>query len=224
MNADRGTTRVRARMHGVVLGTAGSIQPHGHCASEIAGKEMNMSQQRQNVDVWMLHTNIHRSPVYPLPGGYRLRFYKSGDVSVWVAIQQQSDPFFTATEATFVQYLPDSDRWSERVMFLVDPLGTDVGTITAWNDNKLTGSEMGLVHWLAILPQAQGKGLAKPLLGACLGLMQQLGYTGAYLETGSARLTAINLYLHFGFKAFTKGEVDTSAWRIIAPQLKYSIE
>ena len=182
-----------------------------------------MSQKPENAAVWMLHADIHRSPVYPLADGYRLRFYKPGDVASWVNIQQQSDPYFTAGEAAFAQYMPDPDRWPQRVMFLVDPLGDDVGTITAWNDDQLTGIDMGLVHWVAILPQAQGKGLAKPLLSACISLMQQLGYTKAYLQTGSARLVAINLYLHFGFKAFPKGETDDRAWRIIAPQLKYAI-
>ncbi len=46
------------------------------------GKEGDVSQQTETVNIWMLHASLHLSPVYPLPDGYSLRFYKSSDISV----------------------------------------------------------------------------------------------------------------------------------------------
>ncbi len=188
------------------------------------GESTESNGDHEIIGVWMLHPDIHNAPVYPLPDGYRMRFFETGDIPIWVRIQQQSDELFTSTEATFVKYMPDSGKWPDRVMFLVSPSGEEIGTITAWNDSKLTGRDMGLVHWVAIVPEAQGRGLAKPMLSAALGVMRELGYTEASLDTQSARIPAINLYLHFGFKAFPREQADTDAWRAIAPQLKYSIQ
>ena len=120
--------------------------------------------------------------------------------------------------------MPDADKWHQRVMFLINPDGDAVGTITAWNDDYLVGTDMGLTHWLAIIPQMRGKGLAKPLLSVCINRLQELGYTRTYLETGSARIPAINLYLHFGFVPFLKDKQDMTAWRTIAPHLKYPVD
>ncbi|MCU0511322.1 MAG: GNAT family N-acetyltransferase [Anaerolineae bacterium] len=176
-----------------------------------------------NTPVWLYHPALKTVPVLPLPPGWHLRFYRPGDVAVWVNIQQQSDPFFTATAATFEQYMPAADRWPQRVLFLVNPAGEDTGTITAWNGDQFAGRDMGLIHWVAIVPAAQGQGLAKPMLNAALRVLVAHGYADAWLETGAARLPAINLYLSAGFVPARRGPDDTAAWQRLAPRLKYPL-
>lgn len=182
-------------------------------------------QQLSNISVWMIHHDLSRAPRYSLPEGYTMRFYREGDVATWVHIQQSADTLFTATAETFAQHLTgDTPHLAGRVMFLVDPSGRDIGSITAWNSDALTGRDMGLVHWVAIIPQAQGRGLAKPMTCAALDVMRGLGYNEAWLETGTGRVAALNLYLHLGFQPYVHGTDDRAAWQAVAPRLKYSIK
>ena len=178
--------------------------------------------QLPNVDIWMIHSDLQNTPKTPLPAGYRMRFFEEGDVEKWVELQQASDPFFTATAETFAKTLPgDTDYLSKRVMFLVDSVGRDVGTITAWEDNELTGNMIGQVHWVAIINDKQGKGLAKPLLAAVCQLLIELGYKEACLMTNTRRIPAVNLYRKFGFEPVLQNEIEKEAWVKIASELKY---
>ena len=65
----------------------------------------------------------------------------------------------------------------------------------------------------------QGKGLSKPLLTTVLNRMCELGDERAYLDTGSARLPAINLYLKFGFKPNIHSQDDEILWQAIRRHL-----
>lgn len=128
------------------------------------------------------------------------------------------------TAETFVATIPgDTDLLSRRVKFLVDPIGRDIGTITAWNDATLIGSDLGQIHWVALSRAAQGHGLSKPLLSAACDTLLALGYTAAWLETGTGRLPALNLYLQFGFVPYLRGDADRAGWQAVAPRLKIAL-
>lgn len=73
----------------------------------------------------------------------------------------------------------------------------------------------GLIHWVAIDPEFQGRGLSKPLLAAVLRSLGPAGLkcTTATLGTGSGRPQAIPLYLSFGFEPMVFGAEDWGAWR-----------
>lgn len=121
-----------------------------------------MSEQPVDSDVWMSHPDLAAVASPPLPSGYRMRFYGEGDLYVWLRIQAH-DPFFVPTTETFTTSMPgDTALLATRVMFLADPTGEDVGTVTAWSNDRLTGREIGQIHWVALVPAAQGQGLAKP--------------------------------------------------------------
>jgi GNAT superfamily N-acetyltransferase len=179
----------------------------------------------QDVDVVMVHRDLARAPRFLLPSSYAMRGYREGDVASWVRIQQAADPFFVATAANFAKSMPgDTNYLATRVLFLVDPAGNDIGTITAWNGDSLNGRDIGQVHWVAIVASAQGRGLGKPMLSAACDALLRQGYTEAYLETNTARIPALNLYLQFGFYPFPRNEAERSAWRAIAPKLKFLID
>jgi GNAT superfamily N-acetyltransferase len=181
-------------------------------------------EQLPNVDVWMIHRDLRIAPRYALPAGYRMRGYRDGDVSTWVRIQQAAEKFVTPTADTFTGSMPGDEAYlTARVLFLVDPASEDIGTITAWNDAEFDGQEMGRIHWVAMAPEAQGKGLAKPMLSAALDALRSRGYNAAWLWTGTGRIAALNLYLHFGFVPHPRDDVEREAWRAVAPHLKYSM-
>ncbi len=183
------------------------------------------TEQLPDSDVWMTHPDLSRTPHFSLPIGYRMRFYGDGDVQAWVRIQQAAEPFIVPTAETFTRSMPgDTAYLATRVMFLVDPSGTDIGTITAWNDDQFNGRDIGQIHWVAIIPDAQGRGLAKPMLSAACNVLRTHGYTESWLETNTRRLPALNLYLQFGFKPYPRDEVERNAWRIVASRLKFAIE
>lgn len=159
-----------------------------------------------------------------MPAGYRMRFYREGDADVWERIQLVSDPFFIAGVETLANSMPgEATHLSTRVMFLVDPAGEDIGTISAWDDSDFDGTPMGHIHWVAIVPAAQGRGLGTPMMSAALDVMRRRGDTAAWLETNTARIPALNLYLHFGFVPYPRNDEERAAWRAVAPMLKYRV-
>lgn len=187
----------------------------------------------------MIHRNLALAPSIALPPGYRMRFYRDGDIDQWLRIQLAADPDYGATAEMFAHELPgDTAHLATRVMFLVDPTGSDIGTITAWNDSEIEGRDIGRIHWVAIAREAQGRGLAKPMLSAAIAVLRALGYGAAWLWTGTAPIemwpqlirlpcsppiAPINLYRSFGFEPYLRDAADRAAWRALAPHLKLPI-
>lgn len=56
------------------------------------------------------------------------------------------------------------------------------------------------VHWVAIRPAYQGRGLARPLLFDIGQTLRELGHTRATLTTSHQRALAIALYRKIGFE------------------------
>jgi GNAT superfamily N-acetyltransferase len=179
-----------------------------------------MNEQLPDVDVIMLHRDLVRAPSFALPQGYHMRPYRSGDLDTWLRIQA-TDPFFTPTAETFAVALPGNDAYrAERVMFLIGPEGAEIGNITAWNTAEFTGEDIGQVCWVALVPEARGRGLGKPLLSAACASLLERGYTQAFVDTNMRRIPALNLYLQFGFEPLLRDEEEQTAWRAITPHLK----
>jgi ribosomal protein S18 acetylase RimI-like enzyme len=178
-----------------------------------------------NVDVIMVHRDLARVPQETPPDGYRMRPYAPGDVETWVRIQQAAEPYIVPTADDFARSMPgDTAALAARVRFLVDPFGADIGTITAWHGALEDGRAIGQIHWVAIVPEAQGRGLAKPMLGAACALLRQHDHTSAFLESNTRRLPALNLYLRAGFVPYPRDAAERDAWRAVAPLLRYPVE
>ena len=183
---------------------------------------------QQNLDVRMIHHDLRAAPVFDLPKGYAMRSFRpdagAEDVHAWVEIHKRADTFFQYTPDVFYESLDrDAARHGERILFLVDPAGQDIGTISAWNDGDLTGEDIGRIHWVAIAPEAQGHGLGKPMLSAACQRLLQLGFASAYLWTSTGRVPAINLYRRFGFEPYHHTPEAAQIWRELSPSLKYPI-
>jgi GNAT superfamily N-acetyltransferase len=168
----------------------------------------------------MIRPTLESLPRHTLPAGFRLRRYEPGDIEHWVAIHRLADHYNEVSESRFRAEFGAHDQLiAARQMYLLDTAGTPIGTATAWFDDGFQGQRWGRVHWVAIVPAWQGRGLAKPLLAAVCRRLRALGHARAYLTTSTARLPAIKLYLTFGFAPLLNDAADQQRWAVTLAQL-----
>ena len=178
-----------------------------------------MADQIVNVEVSMIRRDLRRLPGFELPAGYSLRFFRPGDAQTWTRIQLDAEKHLTIAPELFAkEFGEDPGPLGERQLFLCAADGMEIGTATAWF-NDYNGLPYGRVHWLAIVPGYQGKGLAKPLLSGVLARMKELGHRRAYLVTSTARIPALALYLKFGFAPEVKSEEELAGWLAVRERI-----
>ncbi|MEZ4869796.1 MAG: GNAT family N-acetyltransferase [Caldilineaceae bacterium] len=178
----------------------------------------------ENYNVSMVRATLDGLPHYTLPAPYTLRWYQPGDEKYWVAIHVAADPYHTFTDETFIrEFGAEQALLPARQAYLCNAAGTPVGTTTAWFYTDEENEAYGLVHWVAVDPAQQGRGLSKPLLAFACRRLQELGYPRAYLNTSTGRLPAIGLYLKFGFvpKMRRDREYTLHAWRQVNERLAH---
>jgi GNAT superfamily N-acetyltransferase len=172
-----------------------------------------VSEPNDNIDLTMVRGDLDGIPAYPLPHGYAIRPYVSGDERAWVEIQSAADAYNVITPALFRrEYGDDPEELARRLCMLVDAGGAPIGSAAAWFGERGGEPPWGRVHWVAIHPAHQGRGLAKPMLSRVCATLRDVGHDRAYLTTGTARVPAIALYLHFGFVPSIGGPEDEAAW------------
>ena len=139
-----------------------------------------------------------------LPAGYAIRSYRPGDEDAWAglmcAVGEQTD--LAEAKAEFIRrYLADA-AFTDRIFFAVDAEGTVVGTAIAWDDG------LRVLHWLAVHPAHQRKGLGKALCQTCLRLFRREDNAlPVYLHTQPWSWKAILLYISLGFKLQPKDTI-----------------
>ncbi len=163
--------------------------------------------------VVMVREHLEGIPEHALQKGFALRWYRAGDEKHWLEIHRRADGRSLITEELFAQkFGSDEGELGRRQCYLVAPGGETIGTATAWFDNNFDGRAFGRVHYVAILPEFQGKGLSKPLMTVVCQRLKQLGHGQAYLTTSTGRPRAIRLYLEFGFAPLVRDEKEAEAW------------
>jgi GNAT superfamily N-acetyltransferase len=173
-----------------------------------------------NYKVKMLRPDLEGIPQAALPSGYSMRLYEPGDKKLWLKIQTRTERFNQITPRWFRQeFGADDSPLRERQFFLFGPGGDPLGTGTAWRDQELGGELLGRVHWLAVLPGFQGRGLGKVLLSAVCAQLRTLGHKSAYLATSTARLPALGLYLRYGFVPLTQTDQEKQIWSEVLSRL-----
>jgi GNAT superfamily N-acetyltransferase len=179
-----------------------------------------MGIAQQNLPITMARHNLEGIPRYPLPTGYSLRGYHPGDERLWREIHILAERYATITPELFEQeFGRDEAALTKRQLYLLNQDGKEIGTATAWFDDDYRGQAFGRVHWVALAPQYQGKGLAKPLMAAVCLRLRGLGHQRAYLVTSTARVPAVRLYLRFGFIPWPEGAADVRVWRQLESEL-----
>ena len=172
-----------------------------------------------NVRVLMWRESLENTPRFDLPTGYTLRWYRAGDDEQWLRIHQLADPHTAATPELFAaQFGGDHAALARRQVFVMDPDGVAIATVTAW-DGLFEGRRIGRIHWLAVVPEQRGRGLGRALMSLACRRLRELGHAEVYLVTGSVRLAAIRLYLQFGFIPVVQTDEQAAVWALISREL-----
>lgn len=180
-----------------------------------------MSIVERNVSLTMSRPSLEGVPGYPVPAGHAIRPFHPGDEQAWFRIQSAADRHNTITPASFAREFGDDPHvLGRRLFFLLGPGETAIGTAAAWFGDDHDAQHMGRVHWVAIEPGHQGRGLSKPLLSKVCSTLAEVGHATAYLVTSSARVAAIRLYLHFGFTPAIDTPEAAAAWTELEPILR----
>lgn len=161
-------------------------------------------------------------PEFALPAGYNVRRYAAGaDRAAWVRIVGAAERYHAVIDERLhrSQFGDDEALIAQRQLFLVSPDGRDIGTATAWFGGDRRGPEWGRFHWLAIVPECQGRGLAKPLIAITLKRLRELGHANIWLTTEMVRENAIRIYLQFGFRPDLAHPQAPEAWRVLEQRL-----
>jgi GNAT superfamily N-acetyltransferase len=79
-----------------------------------------------------------------------------------------------------------------------------------------------MVHWVALRKRVQGKGLGKAMMTYAMNQLAQW-HERAYLGTQTRRISAIKLYLNFGFRPLLDTPGAKAAWRQVAQELHHPI-
>ena len=173
-----------------------------------------------HASVTMVRGDLEGLPRHAVPDGYAIRPYARGDELAWVRIQSAADAYNVIVADLFrAQFGDDTAELGRRLFMLEAPTaaavgsGTAIGTAAAWFGGARRDPEVGRVHWVAIHPAHQGRGLAKPLLSRVCLALRDLGHERAFLTTSTARVPAIALYLRFGFVPEIGGPADAAAWQ-----------
>ncbi len=174
-----------------------------------------------NLHLVMQRGHLDAIPVHPLPAPFAVRWFQPGDELLWRSIQVAADPAAVITPDLFDRYFgTDRSLLVPRQCFLLAEQGEVIGTATAWFEECWEGGNWGRIHWVAIRPPYQGRGLAKPLLTIVCQRLRELGHTRAFLRTEPWRLPAIQLYLSFGFVPWIRCAEEAAAWQGVSARLE----
>lgn len=149
--------------------------------------------------ITMIRPHLRELPPVLFPPGFGIRPMRLDEGPLWLAIERDAEQEY--------QFMPDGiferefgadlESVPRRCFIAVDAQGAGVGTISAWY-YTFREQEYGLVHWVAVRPACQGKGLGRAMISFALNRLSQW-HDRALLNTDTRRLPAIKLYLDFGF-------------------------
>ncbi|WP_165003825.1 MULTISPECIES: GNAT family N-acetyltransferase [unclassified Enterococcus] len=158
-------------------------------------------------ELWMTRPLEAPVPPIPLADGFHFEYYDSGAEADWAAIETAVGEFEDEKKALayFQQnFAPYPEELKKRMLFVVTEKGDRIATCTAWQKKRKDGS-FPVFHWLAVMPDYQGKGLAKALTAATIRNFQQIAHAGPiYLHTQTWSHPAISLYEKLGFTSIDK--------------------
>jgi GNAT superfamily N-acetyltransferase len=154
-----------------------------------------------NTSFNMVCDSLAHIPPFTLPPGYRFRPYHEGDDQTWLTLQRAAEPFIQMDDDYFAgQFGADLDALPDRLVFVETVTGEIAGTITAWWERERHDPQArGRIHWVAVHPAHQRRGLTKPMMTHAMQRLAQ-EYSAAVLGTSAGRPWAVKVYLDFGFR------------------------
>jgi GNAT superfamily N-acetyltransferase len=179
----------------------------------------------EHVKVVMVRDNMRQVPQYGLDPPYRFGWYEPGDESRWGEVECLAGEFASveaAMEHFRKEFAPHPEELPRRMLFLYEPGGRAVGTCTAWYGTDIDGECRGRIHWVGIVPDFQGRKLAKPLIAAAMNRMAEL-HDRAYLTTQTTSYKAVKIYLDFGFRPYVATPEHERGWKLLAQLLRHPV-
>ena len=162
----------------------------------------------RNVDAGLrMWRNLEDLPKVEVANGYTLRSFEPGDASAFVEIKNEafSEEHGGGRDWTLFdfhkEYLDSPHFRPERVLFAASEEKL-VGTTTAWT-SEFEGREVGLIHWVAVVPEHRSKGLGQALNVQALHKLKEMGYEECVLSTNESLSSAVRLYLRLDFQVVT---------------------
>lgn len=171
------------------------------------------SPRKWQIAMTIENLTCHRA--IPLPEGYTLRSYQSGDEQAWERIIIEA---FHRSQSFQKKILQDSYFRPERVLFICHA-NHPVATASAWHVPN-TPEHIGYLYMVGALKAHQGKGLGYAVCAAALDQMVRDGKTSAMLLTDASRLAAIKTYLRLGFQPLPLSPNQLLVWDEVLEQLE----
>ncbi len=167
-----------------------------------------------HADILMVKMDGTRGPRVAPPDGIAIRGYRPGDEVAWAALICEVGFCKTSAEAAeiFARAFLTQPQWlADRCFFAWDAAGALAGVCALW-EGTLFGAPRPRIHWVAVAPRCQGRGIAKALLSHALDAYRALGMTGLiYLTSSTHSYKAVQLYRTFGFRFYMGDGSETGA-------------
>ena len=129
--------------------------------------------------------------------------YQPGDEAHWARIETSVLEFASEERAAAYyaeRFLPYPDELARRCVFAVDECGVPVATATAWWSGE-DAERRACLHWVAVFPAHQGRGLGKATVSKALSRFPDCGEAGpVYLHTQTWSHAAVRMYAGLGFR------------------------
>ena len=185
-----------------------------------------------DVGLEMVRVSLKEIPQHDLPKDYHFRAYRHGDEEVWVHLQRAAERIIPLEDLTLDlfenQFGKHREALCDRMFFVETGDGINAASITAWwrtgrqieNDD-----DTGLIHWVVVHPDHQGRGLSKAMMTRALKRLSK-SHGSASLYTSSHRLRAVKVYLDFGFEPERTSLIEEkilTAWRNVQSALEHSV-
>lgn len=171
--------------------------------------------------VTMIRLNLSNIPYIPFPEGFSIRPMQLDEAGVWTDIERDAERYFGISDNTFYnEFGRDLQATQWRSFLIIDGRGVAVGTISAWYNREFKGEDYGQIHWIAVRPAYQGRGLGKAALSYALRQLARW-HDRCFLGTSTERLPAIKLYLDFGFIPDLDSPQEVEKWIKVRDSLKH---
>ena len=180
-----------------------------------------MPEPLPNIAVRMVRPHLRDIPQAPFPHGFGIRALRRDEGWLWTEVQRDTERLFPIADDLFMrQFGDDLPGVEQRCFFVTDARGDAVGTISAWHPPQDLGPDWGRIHWVAVCPAYQGRGLGKAALHYALSRLAEW-HQRAVLDTSTARVPAVKMYLDFGFVPDLDRPGADEAWRLVRAALPH---
>lgn len=203
----------------------GIVRELFHARHAIEPKARNRVTPAPDADIPVQMVRPHMRDVsqFQFPAGFGIRAMRRDEGAIWTDVQKDAERLMKIGDDLFTnEFGDDPDAIERRCFLILNEHGSAVGTISGWYSRDYRGQDHGRIHWFAIRPACQGKGLAKPAMTHAMNAMAQW-HDRAWLATSTGRTGAIKIYLDFGFVPVIDGEYDRAVWQAFRQKLSHPL-